>query len=263
MKKYILVLCTFLGYTSVFSQVGINTNTPQGIFNIDGGKDNANPPTATQQLNDLVVLPNGNMGLGTTTPTTKLDIVTGGTSALPVTGFKLFDGTQGTNKYLRSDANGVGTWQEINITRKVQLGKFPSSQTTVLSDGGATPKYSTTYLTLGPGKWVVHVGLTIYENSSGLANGENYPISLYLSSNQTVLENTTFNFIGSNRLRGRMIRNTWSGSPVLIQGVNVIDVTDPAGTTIYVMIENKSASTEQWRFVTTNWENYLHAFPVN
>ena len=44
---------------------------------------------------------------------------------------------------------------------------------------------------------------------------------------------------------------------------NVIDVTDPAGTTIYVMIENKSASTEQWRFVTTNWENYLHAFPVN
>ena len=262
MKKYILVLCTFLGYTSVFSQVGINTNTPQGIFNIDGGKDNANPPTATQQLNDLVVLPNGNMGLGTTTPTTKLDIVTGGTSASPVTGFKLFDGTEGTDKYLRSDANGVGTWHPINITRKLQLGKFPTSSTTVSSDGGATPKYSQTYLTLAPGKWVVHVGLTIGV-ASGLANGENYPIRLYLSSNQTVLENTTFNFIGSNQIRGRMIRNTWSGSPVLIQGVNVIDVTDPAGTTIYVMIENKSASTEQWRFVTTNWENYFHAIPVN
>lgn len=263
MKKYILVLCTFLGYTSVFSQVGINTNTPQGIFNIDGGKDNANPPTATQQLNDLVVLPNGNMGLGTTTPTTKLDIVTGGTSASPVTGFKLFDGTQGTNKYLRSDANGVGTWQEINITRKVQLGKFPSSSTTVSSDGTAYPKYSTAYITLGPGKWVVHVGFTIGHYGSSTNYGDNYSLHMYLSSNQTTLENTTFNFIGSNQLRGRMIKNTWGGSPVLIQGVNIIDVTDPAGTTIYVMIENKSASTERWRFVTTNWENYLHAFPVN
>ena len=64
-------------------------------------------------------------------------------------------------------------------------------------------------------------------------------------------------------MTGRMIRNTWSGSPCLIQGANVIEITGTAPVTIYVMIENKSQPQQKWRFVTNNWENYFHAIPVN
>lgn len=52
----------------VFSQVGINTTSPQGIFHIDGAGDNSSTPTASQVLNDVVVLQNGNVGIGTISP---------------------------------------------------------------------------------------------------------------------------------------------------------------------------------------------------
>ena len=266
MKKYIYIFSTLLATNFAFSQVGVNTPNPQGVFNIDANKDNATSgtPTPQQQLNDVVVLANGNTGLGTTNPTTKFVINTKAVATDPTKpGFKLTDGNEATGRYLKSDANGVGTWQEINITRKVQLGKFPSSSTTVSSDGTAYPIYSTAYITLGPGKWVVHVGFTIGHYGSSTNYGDNYSQHMYLSSNQTTLENTTFNFIGSNQFTGRMIKNTWGGSPNLIQGANVIEITGTTPVTIYVMIENKSQPQQKWRFATNNWENYFHAIPVN
>lgn len=58
--------------------MGIGTLNPQGNFNIDGAKNNAvtGTPTAAQQLDDFVVLANGNVGVGTTSPETKLEIIT-------------------------------------------------------------------------------------------------------------------------------------------------------------------------------------------
>ena len=49
----------------------------------------------------------GNVGIGTTTPTTKLEINNGATAGA----IKIVDGTQGDGKVLTSDANGVGTWK--------------------------------------------------------------------------------------------------------------------------------------------------------
>lgn len=69
MKK-ILLLITSITFASVYSQVGINTSNPQGIFNVDASKDNATTgvPTATQQANDFTVTSNGSVGIGTNTP---------------------------------------------------------------------------------------------------------------------------------------------------------------------------------------------------
>lgn len=60
----------------VYSQVGINTTNPQGIFNVDGAKDNplTGVPNASQQLNDFTVTATGRMGIGNTSPTEKLDV---------------------------------------------------------------------------------------------------------------------------------------------------------------------------------------------
>ena len=109
--KFIFLALILLSGTA-FSQVGINTKNPQGVFNIDGGKDNpetGNAHTAEQQLNDLTVLDNGNMGLGTINPSHKVHIVTGGDATTPVRGFKLTDGNEGDQRVLAT-ISGAGTF---------------------------------------------------------------------------------------------------------------------------------------------------------
>lgn len=50
--------------------VGINTSNPQGVFHVDGAKDNpaTGAPTEAQQDNDFLVTSTGSTGIGTTTP---------------------------------------------------------------------------------------------------------------------------------------------------------------------------------------------------
>jgi len=69
MKKIILPIALVLS-SAIYSQVGINTTVPQGIFHVDGGKDNPSTgtPSATQQKNDFVVTSAGEVGIGTTLP---------------------------------------------------------------------------------------------------------------------------------------------------------------------------------------------------
>lgn len=60
-KNHIILLIMFTLSINAFSQVGINTKNPQGIFNIDGGKNNVETgiPSTTQQLDDFVVTSDG------------------------------------------------------------------------------------------------------------------------------------------------------------------------------------------------------------
>ena len=160
---------------AVFAQVGINTPNPQGIFNIDGAKDNpttGSAHTAAQQLNDFTVLASGNVGIGTTVPTQKLEIKTGGTSATPVTGFKLADGNENTNYVLTSDATGVGTWKPAgNITYK--LGTHIANNFVNIPFVGKTANdwYSTgSYVTLAPGIWKVDINQLL----GGYVNGTDF-----------------------------------------------------------------------------------------
>jgi hypothetical protein len=92
MKKNLL----FAGLLTTFSlvaksQVGIHTSNPQGVFNIDGLKNNPTTgvPTAVQAADDLVMTSNGNLGLGLTAPGTTLDVkgaITNRETALAVAG---------------------------------------------------------------------------------------------------------------------------------------------------------------------------------
>lgn len=63
-KFYIIFILT-IG-SLVFGQVGINTQNPQGIFTIDGGKNNAptGTPTAMQLADDFIVTASGSTGIG-------------------------------------------------------------------------------------------------------------------------------------------------------------------------------------------------------
>lgn len=107
MKKFVL-LTAFLMALSSKGQVGINTSNPQGVFHIDGNKDNpaTGIPTALQQTNDVVVTPTGSVGLGTVSPNSSaiLDISSGSKGIL-LPRLNLQNLTDGTT--VPSPANGL------------------------------------------------------------------------------------------------------------------------------------------------------------
>jgi hypothetical protein len=97
--------------------IGINMDNPQGVFQLDGRSSAASidlvtdPPvfTIAQQTDDVLITEDGQMGIGTTSPSTRLDIRTQGQSG--VIPLRIMDGSQGSGKVLVSDAQGVATWQ--------------------------------------------------------------------------------------------------------------------------------------------------------
>jgi hypothetical protein len=113
MKKTLLITTMLLGAICVRAQLGINTSFPQGVFHVDGGKDNAQNPSTAQQQDDFVVSANGNVGIGTAAPSAKLEI-NGGRIAIR-------DGSQGQGKVLVSDENGIGSWVSVSDNGKSVL----------------------------------------------------------------------------------------------------------------------------------------------
>ncbi|UTX50779.1 hypothetical protein [Chryseobacterium sp. MA9] len=79
MKKITFIILFFFFANSTFAQIGINTPNPQTMFHVDGQKDNPTTgvPNTAQQLNDFAVTSNGDVGVGTTNPTSKLELNSG------------------------------------------------------------------------------------------------------------------------------------------------------------------------------------------
>ena len=163
MNKNIIISIGLLLSGFSYSQVGINTTNPQGIFNIDGGKDNPSTGsghTAAEQLNDFTVTAAGNVGIGKIAPSTKLHITTGGTAATPnATGFRLEDGNQGKNKVLTSDASGIGTWSALFSGSPI-VGVFSWVHYT---DIGNNKWNSIASLTVPPGTFQIYTKLHVLD----------------------------------------------------------------------------------------------------
>lgn len=95
-KTFVVLICC-----SLHAQVGININQPSGVFHID---PKANTPTIT--TDDVIVNTNGNLGLGTVSPTAKLHLsVPSGSTAL-----RIVDGNEKVDRVLMSDVAGNASW---------------------------------------------------------------------------------------------------------------------------------------------------------
>lgn len=107
MKKTLFTIASvFAFYAHSYAQVGINTNNPQGSFHIDAAKDNptTGTPPAAQQINDFVVTNSGQVGIGTISPTDKLDVSSGNAR---IRNINSNIGVGGVDRVVVADANGV------------------------------------------------------------------------------------------------------------------------------------------------------------
>lgn len=121
MTNKILLLLLTLGFPSVFicGQIGINTEYPVGILHVDGAGDNTSlTPSETQQLNDVIVTSNGDLGIGTNSPITKVDLKSNLSNGIPALRIQDSSGSM-PNKVLESGADGVAFWsaQPTSVTK--------------------------------------------------------------------------------------------------------------------------------------------------
>ncbi len=127
-----------------------------------GSKQNLATSTASNQLNiggaifgtgltGTESAPAGNIGIGTTTPATRLEVNNGTTNGA----IKIVDGTQGEGKILTSDVNGVGTWQD-NRTKTI-IGQNANAGYDLPFEVFSEYRYTGASITLPPGKWLVMI----------------------------------------------------------------------------------------------------------
>ncbi|WP_415326421.1 hypothetical protein [Chryseobacterium sp. MMS23-Vi53] len=92
---------------------------------VNSGRLQFHASSAAGDAPKMVLTNGGSLGVGTTDPTNTLDVRSTTAGAV-----KIVDGTQGANKVLTSDANGVATWQSLPAT--------PANTNIYNSDGSLT-----------------------------------------------------------------------------------------------------------------------------
>ena len=272
MKNNIILLFSLICCGSFYSQVGVNTPNPQGVFNIDGAKDN--PKTGTghtvaQQLIDVTVLANGNVGLGTINPSTKLEIQTGGTAAAQVAGFKLVDGYQANGAILVSDAAGAGLWTILGSAKGTINGKVDGGGTVASDQSGGT-KYTMYKLDLTQGTYIVNMGLVLH-NTMNVPVGDGTWLHGYISSDPGSWVKNGFKLDGpAGGVTGYasvQVKNSTPNSPNFFSGTINLTVLNPT-ITLYLLIENigrggGATTGSLWEHNTARSGNYFYAIPVN
>lgn len=101
--RYIyLSLLGAMCYFPLMSQIGINTDTPLQLLHIDASNNNTSS-LSTKYDDDIVINASGNVGIGTVTPTAKLDVRGGVT---------INDGSQISGfMWTATDTGGKASWQ--------------------------------------------------------------------------------------------------------------------------------------------------------
>lgn len=235
----------------IFSaQVGVNTNTPLGTFHIDGAKDNLPPatPTASQISNDVIVTSAGNVGIGTISPSRKLEIVSSTTPA-----FKLVDGSQNANYVLMSDASGNASWK---ATTQVILGNFGSGINSAMGPGNF---YIGASITLPPGKWLVLTNIVLKATPTPTGNQ-----GAWVRIAWSPLQNSN----DSTNVIGNLVSGVYVAPTASANGGTLITNATSSNKTFYLNVTNPDifgGYTANWNGLgsSASIENSIVAYPAN
>lgn len=200
----------------------------------------------------------GNIGIGTTTPAQKVDIIGK---------IKITDGTQGVGKVLSSDANGVGTWVNNTAITPAVIGVFPGGGANIgngTAVGVQSPMtYCNVYIDLPVGKWIVF-GTYLLAGTTSLTSGQSVFVRTTLSTSNTVLTNTDI-------LSGGLVSGSLNGPCDfgLANGQTIINNTSGATKRYYLWANVQKFGTTPTAFTMAGvgsnfWsENQLSAIPTN
>ncbi|MBF0576004.1 hypothetical protein [Dysgonomonas sp. GY617] len=149
MKKTLILAVILLCFVlPASSQVGINTQSPIGIFHIDPQSN-----SATITTDDVVVTQAGNVGIGTVSPQAKLHLNVSSSQ----TALRIEDGNEKADRVLVStDATGGAGWGAIKGSGGETListvsQSFPTSGGTLYLTGN-----NTRYKVVGAGHYLVY-----------------------------------------------------------------------------------------------------------
>lgn len=200
----VIVVLLLLESPLMIAQVGVNTDSPQGVFHVDPLN---NTSGATNNMDDVIITAGGKMGIGTSSPTANLHIIGS---------LKIDDVVStGVNKLLTSDATGKGVWGIKVLGSKVDgvnadaiLPAFNISKVS---------KYSGVSITLPTGAWQITF-IATYRNALNYAVNIDWDLST--SSTVNTMEGHDFSYCAL------------PGFYLPVVAVNFVEHTSP--TTYYV-----------------------------
>ncbi|RKS26062.1 hypothetical protein CLV94_1114 [Flavobacterium endophyticum] len=259
-NRLVTILLGALATGSVYAQnTGVNTKNPKSPLHVDAGKDNnaSGDPDAAQQANDFIVTNAGNVGIGTLSPSHKLDLRGK---------IQIKDGGERAGSILTTDATGLARWISPSVVKPLVNGTFPTTDPgLIVPNGGMAPIDSKISITLSRGKWMVHAGVTFTNGNSTLFQ------RCYLSSATNALQQTGFNFLGPAGVQtsygGVLVQGLMDTNPTplmqfgFVTGSTLIEVTAPS-VVIYLLLQNQPVGAYKFN-PKTYLENYFFAKPVD
>jgi hypothetical protein len=231
-----------VGSDWVIDQFGTNaSNSRIRIFN-------------NTETNGMAILDNGNIGVGTITPSTKLHVAASSAG----TGFRLVDGSQGANKVLQSDANGNASWATNVAVTPAVIGVMGSGSASTSQNA-----YTGAYITLPNGKWSVSVSMLAITSSSG-----DYWLRSGFSASTSTINLGADAVAGGPTLISGFVHG--GGYYTMLNGTVIINNTSGANKTYYYC----TGGTGVWNGGTTGasftnlgrdafGENSIVAYPMN
>lgn len=199
------------------------------------------------------------VGIGTYKPVAKLDIKGPYGGAI-----RIADGTQGQGKVLTSDYNGVGTWQEINVSlfKKAPIaGIFSWAAATEL---GNTSFNKIASLTVPPGASMIYVKIHLRGANVNAGYTRAYVGTKDIGTNNS---NT-----GETPIGGSTLFIPYTGKDFEMQTSFIYNNTTNGNQIIYLNLQSDAATIKRSAFEYPNggnawgtkWvENYFYAVPAN
>jgi len=199
---------------------------------------------ATAAASRFGIMANGNVGIGTTAPTTKLHVAGQ---------LRIVDGTQGANKVLTSDANGNSSWVTNTGIIPAVVASLSSTPYNLTNIAG---QYTGSSITLGPGKWSIQVTMLMNADASSL-----WVRSSFSSSSSSFISSP--DIIGASYFSGLKEANVFG----IVNGTVILNNTSGSAKTYYywtLNIQVYSGSLNLSNFGTSLWmEDQMVAYPMN